>query len=193
VAFVGGHHYLVIFKQGDPLGCLFFALAHYRDFLETIAWAPSYVFPSLANDTHIVRPLHFLTHAFDHLLIQLAIVGFKVKLSKCKFWSPLRISPSIEMLQGCTLVTNGLCILSVLVGFQGFAMHFLDEVLSQDVMHIDDLFLLGDTHVTLGILYSYASCQPSYLTLIIPPSPFLSFLVSFNRKVMQVCADIMGP
>jgi hypothetical protein len=29
-------------------------------------------------------------------------------------------------------------------GFWNFAMHFLDEVLFQDVVHIDDLPLLGN-------------------------------------------------
>jgi hypothetical protein len=50
------------------------------------------------------------------------------------------------------LVTNGLCILGVPIGTYGFVMHFLDEVLSQDVMHIDDLPILGDAQVALGIL-----------------------------------------
>jgi hypothetical protein len=39
-------------------------------------------------------------------------------------------------------------------GFLGLAMQFLDEDLSQDVMHIDDLIPLGNTHVALGILSS---------------------------------------
>jgi hypothetical protein len=37
------------------------------------------------------------------------------------------------------------CILGVLVGFKDFTTHFLDEVLFQDVAHIDDLIFLGDT------------------------------------------------
>jgi hypothetical protein len=32
--------------------------------------------------------------------------------------------------QGCTLVTNGLCILGVPMGFENFVTHILDEVLS---------------------------------------------------------------
>jgi len=43
-------------RQGDLLRGILFALAHYRTFLETIAWAPNYVFPSLVNDIHIVGP-----------------------------------------------------------------------------------------------------------------------------------------
>jgi hypothetical protein len=58
-------------------------------------------------------------------------------------------------------------------------MHFLDEVFFQDVVHIDDLFLLGDTQIALGILSSYAAHQPSNLTWIVPPSSFLSFFGKF--------------
>jgi len=50
----------------------------------------------------------------------------------------------IEIPQGCILVTNGLHILGVPMGSQNFATHFLDEVLYQDVAHIDDLPFLGD-------------------------------------------------
>jgi hypothetical protein len=40
---------------------------------------------------------------------------------------------------------------------------FFYEALSQDMTHIDDLLLLGDAHVTLGILSSCVAHQPSYL------------------------------
>jgi hypothetical protein len=141
-------------RQGDPLGGPLFVLAHYQAFLETIMRAPSYVFPSLVDDTHIVGPLNEITRVFDHLLTQLTLVGLKVKVSKCKLWSPSGISPCIKILRGYTLVTNGLCILGMQVGFQDFATHFLDEVLSQDMAHIDDLPLLENAQVVLGILSS---------------------------------------
>ncbi len=41
-------------RQGDPLRGLLFTLAHYWTFLETIVWAPDYIFPSLVKDIHIV-------------------------------------------------------------------------------------------------------------------------------------------
>ncbi len=50
----------------------------------------------------------------------------------------------IKIPQIYTLVTNGLSILGVLVGTQDFAMHFLNEALFQDVVHIDDLLFMGD-------------------------------------------------
>ncbi len=92
--------------------------------------APSCVFPSLADDAHIMGPMNVITRAFDHLLTQLTLVGLKVKVSKCKFWNLLKIFPSMDIPQGCILITNGLSILVVLLGFQNFAPIFLDEVLS---------------------------------------------------------------
>ncbi len=83
-------------------------------------------------------------------------------------------------------VIDGLRILDVLVGFQDFAMHFLDEALFQDVIHINDLLLPGYAHVVLGILSSCVTHQPFYHTWIILPSSFLSFLVGFDMRVMQV-------
>jgi len=38
-------------------------------------------------------------------------------------------------------------ILGLSVSYQNFATHFLDEVLFQDMVHIDDLPLLGNTQV----------------------------------------------
>jgi hypothetical protein len=53
----------------------------------------------------------------------------------------------------------------VLVVFQNFqAMHFLDEVLFQDMGQIDDLPFLGNAQVVLGILSSYIVRQHFYFT-----------------------------
>jgi hypothetical protein len=51
------------------------------------------------------------------------------------------------------LVTNGLHILGVPVGFQDFATQFLDEALFQNMAHINDLFFLGDTQVALAFCF----------------------------------------
>ncbi len=115
--------------QDDPLRGPLFLLAHYRAFVKTIMWAPNYVFPSLTNNIHILGPTSKNTHTFDHLLTQLTLVGLKVKMSKCKLWTSSKIFPGIKIFQGCTLITNGLHILGVPMGFQDFATYFLDKVL----------------------------------------------------------------
>lgn len=100
-------------RQGDPFRGLLFALTHYRALLETIAWTPNYVFPSLTDNTYIMGPMNEIILAVDHLSTELTLVGFKVKVSKCKLCSPSRIPLSIKIPHGYTLVTNGLHILGV--------------------------------------------------------------------------------
>jgi hypothetical protein len=58
---------------------------------------------------------------------------------------------------------------------------------------MDDFPFLGYAHVGLGILFSCIVHQPSYFTqTILLFSSFLYFLVGFDRKIMEVCGDIMG-
>jgi hypothetical protein len=103
-------------EVGWILRWFLFALAHYRTFLKSIAQAPNCVFPSLMDDTHIMGPMSEVVPAFDHFSTQLALVGFKVKVLKCKLWSSSKIFWGIEIPQGCTLVIDDLCILGVPVG-----------------------------------------------------------------------------
>ncbi len=88
--------------------------------------SPSYIFPSLVDNTHIMGFLNEITYVFYHCSTQLAIVGLRVEVSKCKLWSPLKIYLGIKIPQDCTLVINGLRILGVPMGSQDFYMHFLD-------------------------------------------------------------------
>jgi hypothetical protein len=67
-------------------------------------------------------------------------------------------------------------------GISGLYLHFLDEVLFQNMAQIDDLFLLRDAQVALGILSSSVVRQHFYLTWTIPPFPsFLYVLVGFGK------------
>jgi hypothetical protein len=60
--------------------------------------------------------------------------------------------------------------------------------------HIDDLLFLGDTQVVFDILSSCVVRQPFYLIQTLPSSSsFLYLSMNFDKKVMQVCGDIMGP
>jgi hypothetical protein len=102
--------------------------------------------------------LNEITRAFDHLSTQLALIRLRVKMSKCKLWNPLKIYLGIKIPRDYTLVTNGLRILVVTMGFQDFATHFLDEISYQDVAHINNLFFLGNTVVASGILPSCVIC-----------------------------------
>jgi hypothetical protein len=84
------------------------------------------------------------------------------------------------------LVIDGSHILGVLVNFQDFVTHFLDEALFQNEVHINDFPLLGNTQVVLGILFSCVTRQLSYLIQIIPLFSLLSLLVGFDNKCKYV-------
>ncbi len=72
-------------------------------------------------------------------------------------------------------------------------MHFLDEVLFQDVLHINDLPFLGDIP-----RFFWAFCPHVYfINLFIHMDNtffffFPFFLTSFDKRIMQVCEDIMS-
>jgi hypothetical protein len=60
-------------------------------------------------------------------------------------------------------------------------------------VHIDDFPYLGDAQFALGILFSCVIHRPSYRTWTVPTySSFVSLLAGFNKKIMQICEDIMG-
>jgi len=81
--------------------------------------------------------------------------------------------------------------------FSGLYHTFLDETLSQNMAHIDDLPFLWDTQVTLGILSSHVICQSFYFIWTVPfPSSFLFLLVNmcghYGSKVLGVYSGFLS-
>jgi len=84
--------------------------------------------------------------------------------------------------------------LGVSAGSQDFATHFLDEALFHNVTHIDDLSFLQDAQVALGVLFSYVAHRLSYLTRTVSPfSSLLFLLVGFDKRIIEICGDIIDP
>jgi hypothetical protein len=168
-------------KKGDPLKGP-----------ETIIRALSYVFPSLMNDTHIMRPLNEITRTLTTFWLNYLswAYGQSVKvqalesirdLSKHRSSSRLYLGHKCLMYFGCTNGFLGLChtffgwdfILgrgtyqqSLLLGKQaGYFEHFV--------------FMCG-----LSTFLFHTDNTSSFF--------FLVFLASFDGRIMQVCGDIMG-
>ncbi len=94
-------------KQGDPLGGFFICFGSLSNSPKDHHACPQLCI-SILNGWYSHRGAYSeITHAFDHFSTQLALVGLRVKVLKCKLWSPLGIFPSIKVFQGCILVTNG--------------------------------------------------------------------------------------
>ncbi|KAL2632330.1 hypothetical protein R1flu_017016 [Riccia fluitans] len=100
--------------QGDPLGGALFALAHLRA-LRTMASEHLFcLFPSLADDTHIVGPPEAVVPAFHTLEGHLSAVGLTVQPTKCAAWSPSGLSSSLSLPPRFSLPSTGLRVLGAL-------------------------------------------------------------------------------
>jgi hypothetical protein len=72
--------------QGIPLGRALFALAHFRALCSIASHFLLYLFPSIANDIHII--LSIISSAYEHFQTKLHVIGFSIQLHKCVAWSP---------------------------------------------------------------------------------------------------------
>jgi hypothetical protein len=52
--------------QGDPLGRALFILAHFKVLHYIINHFPSYLFPSITDDTHIISPFSIVSSIYEH-------------------------------------------------------------------------------------------------------------------------------
>ncbi len=52
--------------QGDPLGKALFALVHFRALHFITSHFPSYLFPFITSDTHMIRPLSIVLSTYEH-------------------------------------------------------------------------------------------------------------------------------
>jgi hypothetical protein len=64
--------------QGDPLDGLLFALTHFHAFHNLVMHFPSYLFPSIIDDTHIIGLVLVVSWAFHHFSSQLDLVGLVI-------------------------------------------------------------------------------------------------------------------
>jgi len=112
-----GHHYWIIFKHKAwwPPRRSFICLGPLSSTFGNHCVNPQLCLSILNKDTHIMSPMGEIVLTCVHLLTQLTLVKLKVEMLKCKLWSPSKIFTNIDIPQSYTLVTNGLCILSVLM------------------------------------------------------------------------------
>ncbi|KAL2641238.1 hypothetical protein R1flu_008825 [Riccia fluitans] len=106
--------------QEDPLGGALFALAHLCSLRTMASEHPLCLFPSLANDTHIVGPLETIVPAFHTLEGHLSAVGLIVQPTKCATWSPSGLSSSLSLPPGFSLPSAGLRVLGAPIGSDSF-------------------------------------------------------------------------
>ncbi len=63
---------------GGRGGGALFVLAHFRALRSTTNHFPSCLFPSIANDTHIIGPHSIVSFAYEHCQIELCVIGLSI-------------------------------------------------------------------------------------------------------------------
>ncbi|KAL2612314.1 hypothetical protein R1flu_024006 [Riccia fluitans] len=109
--------------QGDPLGGTLFALAHLRAFRIVASDNTICLFPSLADDTHIVGPPEAVMVAFHALEGHLLAVGLIVQPTKCVAWSPSGLPSSLSLPQVFHSLLQGFEYLALLLDQIPFRHH----------------------------------------------------------------------
>jgi hypothetical protein len=64
--------------QGDPLWGALFTLAHFRTLHSTASHFPSYIFPFIVDDTHIIGPFSIVSFDYEHFQTKLCAIGFSI-------------------------------------------------------------------------------------------------------------------
>jgi hypothetical protein len=62
--------------QGGLLLGALLSFAHFRVLCSITNHFPSCLFPSIANDTHIIGPLSIVSFDYEHFQIELCAIGF---------------------------------------------------------------------------------------------------------------------
>jgi hypothetical protein len=78
--------------QSDPLERALFALAHFKALRCTTSHFSSYLFPSIANDIHIIGPISIVSSTYEHSQIELCATCLFIQPLKCVTWSPFGLS-----------------------------------------------------------------------------------------------------
>jgi hypothetical protein len=81
--------------QSDPLRKAMFILTHFKVLCFTTSCFPSCLFPSIANDTHIINPPSIVSYAYKHFKINLYATCL-ILPQKCVTWSPSSLQPNFD-------------------------------------------------------------------------------------------------
>ena len=178
-------------RQGDPLGGPLFALAHSRAIRAVAQEFPQLLFPSIADDTHVVGPPELLRQALPSLEAHFLRIGLRVNRGKCRFLPGMSIP--LESIPEITTVQDGINCLGSPVGSEVFVQEHVTKALDGHLRGTELLSSLRDSQVALLLLSKTVAVRPGYLCRTTPPSePFLSLLHSFDDKVLNVLEDILS-
>jgi hypothetical protein len=195
VACGGGHHYWIIFRHEAwwPPKRSFIYFGPLSNFPKE-----HHVGPKLYLSIPSGRYPHCGAYEWNYMCLwppfdPISLSWARVNVSKCKFWSPSGIFLGIKILQGdCILVTYGLHILGVPWVFRTCHTFFgWGFILGRGTYRWS--FFFGRCPCCFGH-FDLMCSSPTFLFHMGNTSFFLPIFFGgfFDRKIMQVCGDIVG-
>jgi hypothetical protein len=129
--------------QNDPMGGALFTLTHFRA-LRSTSHFPSYLFSSIANDTHIIGSPSIMSSTYEHFQIELHVISLFIQPYKCVAWSPSDMSLDFKTPPQFNTPLEGIKVLGVPLGTSSFTSSFIINVLLKDVQHVNILLKMSD-------------------------------------------------
>lgn len=164
------------------MGGALFAFAHLRAIRASSVALPGCMFPSIANDTHIVVPSSVLGDAYLHFIDQLALIGLSVQPRKRRVWSPLPLPDSFTSTLSIPPWSGGIRVLGVPFGGEEFECDLLQEALPQDYFTLNNWWPWEMSRL-LSLLWSSAFFVAPRTFFRLCPHPHVSIValfISFN-------------
>jgi hypothetical protein len=89
-------------------GGALFVLGNFRASHSIVNHFPFRLFPSIANDTHIIGPLLIVSYAYEHFQIEFCAIGLSIQLLKNVTWSPSSLPPNFNTPSQFTTPSKGI-------------------------------------------------------------------------------------
>jgi len=120
-------------RQGGPLGRALFVLAHFRALCSIANRFPSYVFPSIVDDTHIINPPSIVSSPYEHFQTELYAIDLSIQPQKCVMWSPFNLPHDFNTPSQFTTPSKSIKVLGVPFNTSLFTSSFIEDALLDDV------------------------------------------------------------
>jgi len=141
--------------QGDFLVEVLFTLVHFKVLCFTTSHFSFCLFPSIADDIHIISSLFIITSTYEHFQTKFCAIDLSIQPHKCVTWLPFVLSPDFNTPSKYITPSKGITFLGIPLKISSFTSSFIKNALLEDVQH-DNLFpRMGDVHVTFGIIIHY--------------------------------------
>ncbi|CAI5963912.1 unnamed protein product [Closterium sp. NIES-65] len=158
-------------RQGDPLGPFLFAFTQQQVMESVTREFRDLLFLSYADDTYILGPAARILEAFGVLRERLEWVGLEVQAHKCRFWEREGGDVERALPLGMQRVEEGLTVVGVPIGEEGWEVTRLRERLRQLQAPLPWLPLLDHPQMASHLLAIAVSARPMYLARTMPPRP----------------------